>query len=211
MAFNRPEGKALIQAIINHSIAVRPGMNYLLEYCGKVCDSPVWKKISEMEFEKDANSIQHWLNKTLDHQPPPENIRAFWFGLNNPVLNDGETSCCLYLSGSVQFDMNDQTAAWACLSDDSYLPRDSYAKSTILHEMYYLTNQHEVGDLGEYMLCLGYACLAILSALKTVDGRFLLNLSGRRPVAVGFDKGDFFFVETKGPVVTLDNLLSRSV
>ncbi len=211
MAFNRPEGKALIQAIINHSIAVRPGMNYLLEYCGKVCDSPVWKKISGMEFEKDANSIQHWLNKTLDHQPPPENIRAFWFGLNNPVLNDGETSCCLYLSGSVQFDMNDQTATWACLSDDSYMPRDSYAKSTILHEMYYLTNQHEVGDLGEYMLCLGYACLAILSALKTVDGRFLLNLSGRRPVAVGFDKGDFFFVETKGPVVTLDNLLSRSV
>ena len=69
--------------------------------------------------------------------------------------------------------------------------------------MYYLTNHHEVGDLGEYMLCLGYACLAILSALKTVDGRFLLNLSGRRPMAVGFDKGDFFFVETKGPVVTL--------
>lgn len=211
MAFNRPEGKALIQAIINHSIAVRPGMNYLLEYCGKVCDSPAWKKISEMDFEKDANSIQHWLNKTLDHQPPLENIRAFWFGLNNPVLTDGETSCCLYLSGSVHFDVNDQTAAWACLGDDSYLPRDSYAKSAILHEMYYLTNHHEVGDLGEYMLCLGYACLAILSALKTVDGRFLLNLSGRRPVAVGFDKGDFFFVETKGPVVTLDNLMSRSV
>ena len=75
-------------------------MSYLLEYCGKVSDSPVWKKISEMDFEKDATAIQHWLNKTLAHQPPPENIRAFWFGLNNPILTDGETSCCLYLSGS---------------------------------------------------------------------------------------------------------------
>jgi hypothetical protein len=209
MAFNRPDGKALIQAVLNYSFGIRPGMNYLLEYCDKISPSNVWKKISELDFEKDGLAIQHWLNRTLSHQPPPENIRAFWFGLNNPVLNDGETTCCLYLSGSVKFDANDQTAAWACLNDDSYLPKDSYAKSEVLHQMYFLSNQQDVGDVGEYMLCLGYACLAILSALKSVDGRFLLDLSGRRPVAVGYDSGDFFFIETKGPVITLDNLLAR--
>jgi len=211
MAFNQPEGRSLIQAIISHTIGIRPGMNYLLEYCEKAIDNNVWKKISGLDFEKDANSIQLWLNKTLTHQPPPDNIRAYWFGLNNPVLNDGETSCCLYLSGSVRYDANDPTAAWACLNDDSYLPKDSYAKSEVLHSIYNLVNPSEVGSMGEYMLCLGYACLAVMAALKTVDGRFLLDLSGRRPVAVGFDKGDFFLIDNKGPVVTLDSLLTQSV
>ena len=194
MAINTIEGRKLIQAVLSDSRSIRPGVNFLLEYCAKVCESPAWKQISELNFEKDGLVLQQWLNKTLTHHPPAENIRAFWFGLNNPILNDGETSCGLYVSGSTRFDANDETGDWACLKDDSYLPEGSYAKSRILHEIYFLVNQYEVGELGEYILCLGYACLAVKSACQSIDKRFLLGLYGPRPVAVGFDSGDFFFI-----------------
>ena len=188
------EGKKLIQSLLIEGRSVRSDMSYLLDFCAKTCESPAWKQISELNFEKDAALLQNWLNKTLTRNPPPESIRAFWFGLNNPTLNDGELSCSLYISGSIYFDATDVTCAWACLDPDSYIPDDNYAKSGVLHEMYYQINKYEVSEIGEYMLCLGYACLAIKSALNKLDKRFLSGAYGLRPVAVGFDNGDFIFI-----------------
>lgn len=194
MAIDLTEGRKLIQSILVRSMSIRPGMNFLLEYCSKICDSPVWQQIGYLNFEKDSLALQVWLNKTLAHHPPADSIRAYWFGLFNPILNDGEASCGLYLSGSVNFDAEDATCEWACLDDDSYLPEGAYAKSVILHEIYRRVYQYEVGELGEYILCLGYACLAVQSAIKAIDKSYQHGLYGPRPVAVGFDSGDFFFV-----------------
>ncbi len=194
MAFDLMEGKKLIQAVLSESISIRPSMNFLLEYCARNCESLAWKQISELNFEKDVAYITQWLKKTLTRHPPADTIQAFWFGLNNPELNDGETSCALYLMGSTRFNAADQTGDWACLQDDSYLPEGCYAKSVILHEIYLTLNQFEVKEPGEYMLCLGYACLAVKTACHAIDQKLLRGPSDFRPIAVGFDNGDFLFI-----------------
>lgn len=194
MAFDIAEGKARIQAVVNDPRSVRPGMNTLLEYCARVYESPAWKKISSLPFEKEVLTLQRWLQKTLTNQPPSDNIRAFWFGLQKVTLNNGETSCGLYISGSTRFDADDITAGWASLDDSSYLPKGNQAKSAILHEMFHLVHKYEVGEIGKYVLCLGYACLAVKAACSEADRMLLLGQYEPRPVAVGFDDGDFIFI-----------------
>jgi hypothetical protein len=59
-----------------------------------------------------------------------------------------------------------------------------------LDEVYSLTNEKGVGDIGEYVLCLGYACLAVKNLCETVPLELLLGSRDTRAVAVGFDSGD---------------------
>jgi hypothetical protein len=188
-------GKKVIQTVLGISTGIRPRMNFLLDYCAKVQDSPVWKKISNLNFEKDNSQIQSWLINTITSQPPGDNIQALWFGVYFPILNSGETSCDLYLSGSTRFNAEDMSGEWARLSDDSYLPEGCYVKSKILAELYNLIHRYEVEKLGESILCLGYACFSTQAALSSIDRRFLLGSYGPRPVAVGLDNGDFVFLD----------------
>ena len=111
MEINLTEEKKLIQTILGYSTGIRPSMNYFLEYCARVQDSKAWKKIGDLKFEKELPTIQQWLNKTITAHPPADNIQAFWFGVYHPVLNDGVTSCDLYVSGSPRFDADD-TISW---------------------------------------------------------------------------------------------------
>jgi hypothetical protein len=195
MVVDNNDGKKLIQSVLGYSIEVRTGMNYFLEYCAKVQESPAWRKISDLDFEKDVANLQLWLNKALTEEPPVDDVRAFWFGLFHPIMNDGETSCGLYVSGSVNFDADDQAARWASLNDDSYLPKDSRAKSVILDEIYFINHQYKVESIGEYILCLGYACLAMKSACIYFGRSFMRGFYGPRAIAVGFDNGDFIFID----------------
>ena len=57
-----------------------------------------------------------------------------WFGLRNPVLDDGEPTCGLYLSGSSSFSPDSDSDEWVC--DRAYRPHGRYARSSILTELY---------------------------------------------------------------------------
>jgi hypothetical protein len=195
MVKDHTQDKEFIQKVLGHSYSTQPSVNFLLEYCADTSESIAWRKISELDFEKDVKHIQNWLKKTFTAQPPAEFIQAFWFGLTNPVLNDGETSCDLYVSGSIHFDTNDPTGAWTHLDPTFYLPKGCYAQSTILDRIYYLIHQYKVVDLGEYVLCLGYACLAVRSACSQIEKHLLYGFSGPRPIAVGFENGDLIHIE----------------
>lgn len=186
--------KELIQNILGYSTGIRPSMNYFLEYCARVQDSKAWKKIGDLKFEKELPIIQQWLNKTITANPPADTIQAFWFGVNHPVLNDGVTSCDLYVSGSPKFDADDMTGGWAHIDEDSYLPEGCYAKSGILDEMYYLVRKFNGAPQGENILCLGYASLVVKSALSLIDDKYRYSKFGPRPIAVGLDKGGFIYL-----------------
>ena len=174
MPLDLSEGKKLIQTVLGYSLSVRAGMNYLLEYCFKLDnETPAWKKISALDFEKDAAQLLQWINQTLTDQPPEDNIKAYWFGLYFPELNDGETTCELYLSGSIHFAANDNTARWAALDESTYLPEGCYAKSPIPNKMYYTIHQYNVAEIGDTMLLLGYACLVLKASLSRVDQKVI--------------------------------------
>jgi hypothetical protein len=195
MVKDHTQDKEFIQKVLGYSHSTQPSMNFLLEYCADSTESIAWRKISELDFEKDVKHLQNWLRKTLTAQPPAEFIQAFWFGLTNPVLNDGETSCDLYVSGSIHFDTNDPTGAWTHLDPTFYLPKGCYAQSAILDRIYYMIHQYGVVDPGEYVLCLGYACLAVRAACSQIEKHLLYGFSGPRPIAVGFENGDLIHIE----------------
>ena len=73
-----------IRTVVKDCTSIRPGMNNLLRYRFVECDSDVWKDIAKLNFEKDVEKIQRWLEKTLTDYPPPANIQAFSFGYDNP-------------------------------------------------------------------------------------------------------------------------------
>ena len=194
MEINLAEEKKFIQIILGYSTGIRPSMNYFLEYCARLKDSKAWKKIGGLNFEKELPGIQQWINQTISAHPPTDNIQAFWFGVYHPVLNDGVTSCDLYISGSPRFNAGDRSGGWAHLGDDSYLPEGCYAKSGILDEMYHLVHKFNVAPQGENILCLGYASLVVKSALSLVDKKYRFCKYGPRPVAVGLENGSFILL-----------------
>ena len=185
MGFNFANAYEFVKRTIESGSGVADGMMGLIGYCEKKKPNVVWKKIRRLNF-RDAEGLREWLVELLSAEPPANEIKAFWFGLFNPALDDGRVSCCLYVSGSTRFDEAD----WACWADDSYAPDGRYADSKVLDEIYSLTNEKGVGDIGEYVLCLGYACLAVKHLCETIPSELLFGSRGTRAVAVGFDSGD---------------------
>ncbi|MFZ5902873.1 MAG: hypothetical protein ACOYZ8_04915 [Chloroflexota bacterium] len=181
--------------IVTSAPNVRSGMFQLLDYCETNSPNPVWANIRQLDFEGDVERLRAWLEKVLSSEPPTEKINAFWFGLFNPVLENGEVSAGLYLSGSTKFDPDDETGDWAVEDDDSYLPEARYANSQVLKEIYRLISKTEVANIGEYVLCLGFAGLATKVMCQLVNRKFLLGERKKRDIAVGFDSGDFIILD----------------
>jgi hypothetical protein len=186
MGFNFANAYEFVKRTVESGSGVVDGMTDLIEYCEKKKRNVVWNELRRLNFNEDVERLREWLVEVLSTEPPANEIKAFWFGLFNPVLDDGRVSCCIYVSGSTRFDEAD----WACWANDSYVPDGRYADSKVLDEIYSLTNEKGVGDIGEYVLCLGYACLAVKQLCETVPPELLLGSRDTRPVAIGFDSGD---------------------
>jgi hypothetical protein len=91
--------------------------------------------------------------------------------------------------GSDGFDAADEQCLWAVKS--TYKPRAGTVDSTVLGAIYLQVQPAgpDVAAVGEYMLGLGYACLAVRD---TCDGLRSQLLAGARDrgIAMGFDCGD---------------------
>ena len=187
------EDMARIRTVVRDYSSIRPGMNNLLSYCFKICDSNVWKDIAKLNFEKDVEKIQRWLEKTLTGYPPPANIQAFSFGYDNPKSRGRKPDYDLYILGATVDTMKDSDATGALLKNDSYNPGGNEAKSAVLPRMHALLIKYHLVDVGDLLLCLGYASLAVKLAFKSSDEAWLKGVDGPRPVMVGDDKGHFHF------------------
>ncbi len=185
---------ARIRTVVKDYTGIRPGMNILLSYCFKICDSDVWKDIAELNFEKDVEKIQHWLEKTLTGYPPPANIQAFSFGYYNPKSRGRKPDYDLYVLGATVDTMNDNDATGALLKYDSYKPESNEANSVVLPKIHALLFKYHLVDVGDLLLCLGYASLAVKIAFKSGDKAWLKGVDGPRPVMVGDDRGHFIFI-----------------
>lgn len=173
--------------------SMRGGMEALLDYCDKQYRWKGWAKIGELDFDSDVAELEKWLNGVFKKEPPPSSVKAFWFGIFNPVY-DGETTCDTYIAGTSEFDADDESFEWACGPD--YLPDGRYAHSKILHRIYQTVNGSPASAMGEYILCLGYTAFAVRELAKRVDKIFWLGKSKQRGLAVGFDSGDGVLLES---------------
>ncbi len=195
MGFDFAKAAEHTEHVAKSASSISSGMTQLLDYCEAISPSPAWSSIRRLDFEDDSADLRLWLEKVLSSEPPSQEVNAFWFGLFNPVLDNGETSCGLYVSGSTSFDPEDETAEWAVPTGDSYLPEGRYAHSRVLGDAYRLVNKNGVADIGEYVLCLGYASLAVRTISRSLSPKLLLGRRKSRAIAVGFDSGDFIILD----------------
>jgi hypothetical protein len=174
---------------------INSGMDHLVNLCQGIIESPAWPKICSLDYKRDIEELRKWLELVLISEPPSPKIKAFWFGLYNPVLENGDSTAGLYISGSTRFDSEDTTGDWAVWDDSSYLPKRRYADSVVLKEIYRLVTENEVADIGEYVLCLGYAFFAVREICSSIKpSSLLLGEYKERRIAVGFDSGDFIIL-----------------
>src|SRR5262245_45838132 len=92
----------MIADVATNPLPIASGMGPWFDYCEKVapeCKS-LWKRLRKLDFETAAENLTKWLKNLLKKEPPPKNINGLWFGLFNPVLDDGEPSCQMYTCGS---------------------------------------------------------------------------------------------------------------
>jgi hypothetical protein len=91
--------------------------------------------------------------------------------------------------GSDGFDAADEQCLWAV--ESTYKPRAGTVDSTVLDAIYLQVQAagQDVAAFGEYMLGLGYACLAVRDTCDSLRTQLLAGASDRG-IAVGFDCGD---------------------
>lgn len=194
MKFNINDAYSYVNDVIKLNPSVNDGMKKLLDYCRNHYESCAWDTIQNMDFKEDEQNIKEWLQDILENEPPCEEIDAFWFGLFDGIIDDEEEACILYFSGVNCIDDEDELDY-----EPVYIPDDRYSDSKILHDMS-ITLKNEGGkiaEIGEYILCLGYAALVINNIINTLDKRFLLELRIPGKVMVGFDSGDYIDLGTK--------------
>ena len=169
------------------------GMPALIDFCTKLEKWRGWSAIRKLDYGADCRRLQKWLDTVLTKEPPSKSIKAYWFGMFNPVV-DGETTCGIYVAGSNTFDADDDSFEWAC--DPAYFPNRRYAQSQVLDEIYRRVKsaKGDVPSYGEYVLCLGYAGLTVKSLAQKAVTEVWLGSKKQRAVAVGFDSGDGFLL-----------------
>jgi hypothetical protein len=168
-------------------------MQALLVYCHKQYPWTGWGEIAKLDFEADVAAMAKWLEGVLQSEPPPSTVKAFWFGIFNPVY-DGVTTSDTYIARANEFDPDDESFDWAC--DPAYFPDDRYAHSQILHRIYQTVTGSPASLMGEYILCPAYTAFAVRDLAKRLDKQLWLGNSKERGLAVGFDSGDAIILES---------------
>jgi hypothetical protein len=183
----------MVTSVVDSDCAIWDGMSSLIEFCSEHESWDGWNALRELDFETDSLTLTNWMTQLLITEPPPKNIKAYWFGLFNPVQN-GTTTCGLYAAGAVTFDPDDESFEWAC--GPAYFPEGRYATSMVLDGIYrkVSTANGFVPSYGEYVLCLGYAGLIVKYLAATIKCELWLDSCATRALAVGFDSGDGMLV-----------------
>jgi hypothetical protein len=179
-----------VRRIVSSSAGVADGLQSLLDHCEELAPDSIWAKLREVDVRSDLSKMETWLRDTLRSTPPPSATRAFYFGLSEWREPDASPVICrVYLSGSTDFDAEDDFFEWAVGA--AYSAPVPYGDSAFLNRAYALASSRSdnVYQLATYVPTLGYACLAVKDVCALV-GNLMAGPRMPRPVAVGYDAGD---------------------
>ncbi len=79
----------LIKKSSTKRFGLSDGMNLWIDYCEELQPGKVWSRLRKLDFETDFDRLTLWLTKLLLSEPPGREINGLWFGLFNPVDDDG--------------------------------------------------------------------------------------------------------------------------
>lgn len=185
----------MIADVAAHPAPLASGMGPWFDYCEKVAPEQemLWKQLRKLDFETDAANLTTWLQEVLNQEPPPESINGLWFGLFNPVFDDGNASCQMYIGGASGFDPLSNSNEWVCQL--SWRPKGQYSTSQVLDELYRRVDpvaENDVWYLGEPFLCHGYLALVVSNWCRGPMRTNLLGDATIRAIVMGHDSGDFY-------------------
>jgi hypothetical protein len=176
-----------VAAVLSSKVDVDDGMSLLIDYCAEQEPWRGWNVLRKLEFDSDQLNLKRWLDELLTQEPPPDYVKAFWFGLFNLVIH-GKSTCGLYAAGTKTFDRKDEDFEWAC--NPVWFPDGRYAKSRILDAIYQRVNKaKDAVSSYQYVLCLGYAGLVLNQLATTLPLSKWLGEKSSRALAIGFDAG----------------------
>jgi len=189
------ESARLISETARNPMPFTMGIGQWLDYCQKVAPTQesLWKRFRTLDFDKDAKKLTKWLERLITSEPIPANINGIWFGLYNPILPTGETSCQMYVGGSCEFDPNSSSDEWVC--NLSWLPEGRYSHSQILADLYHSVGSVTADDLfllGESFLCHGFLAMLVAHWCRGPMRAVLLGDAPIRAIVIGHDSGDFY-------------------
>jgi len=192
MSFNIDNAHAFINQIISSNMNINTAMTNLIDYCEKhdSKNMEIWTAVKKLNFSSDSNIQKNWLKNVLIYEPPSNQIIAFWFGIYFPIINQ-KTTYGYYINGSTEFSLKDTD--WSCWDNDSYLPDNRYANSSILQKLYLLVGNGK-SDMGEFILCLGYTSLLIKEICKTINPKLILGKHKYRSIGIGFDSANHYSI-----------------
>ncbi len=178
-----------IKLMVTNKASVPVGMQDLICWCAERHPHKDWQRLAAIRWDEDLCRLAVWLDFVLRDQPPQRTITGLWFGLFNPVVEEG-AAADLYVAGNPY----DADGEWA-VSPRWVAPA---ARSIALAEMYRIAyeNKKGLGNDAEYPLALGYAALAVRTLGTALNRRVLLGKAPSRTLEVGFDSGDSMVVGT---------------
>jgi hypothetical protein len=87
-------------------------MHRILDECEKQVRHRHWMRLRKIDYG-DINDAKEWITTPFELEKPPKKLKGLWFGLFNPIYEDGETVADIYISGSYRFDPNPDSNDWA--------------------------------------------------------------------------------------------------
>ncbi len=181
-------GKAFEAIEKNKSIDdVSEFMAAVIDVCEMLAPDGDWEAFRGLPYQEESDLLSSHVEKVLNSEPAPFEPKGFWFGINNPVLDTGDTSSGIYFSVSSKYDPDDVDADWACEAE--FYPERGAFKSRVMASLYRLAYAESgLGNKAEYPLCLAYGLKLAQKAMDNYKAKYPGSAIG---YAVGFDSGDF--------------------
>lgn len=170
--------------------------------CARDQPHPDWERFAALDLAADLDHLQSWLLDVFS-SPPDGEDDGIWFGLFNPVYEDGDAADMHVHAAPYD---PDSAGDWA--SEIAWTPADNRARSGVLKAVYEiayggmdLDGDARAGDDGsllmndaEYPLCLAYAALAVRHLATELHPLLFLGNASRRLLFAGFDSGDYICI-----------------
>jgi hypothetical protein len=176
-----------IPNIVRQRLGVRESVAALVRSLAEDTPAPAWEKILALDFDADTAALVEWFEQLLAAEPPALEINALWFGLFNPVLEDGRTGSGLYAAGSERYGRDRE---W--MVSPEWWPRRRYAPSTVqsvLPSIGYADGE-DVGWLADYAVTLTHAASSVHALIHVLGPARILGDRASLAMAVGHDSGD---------------------
>jgi hypothetical protein len=173
-----------------NSLDVSQFMREVISTCKSIEPDQMWDEFLKLEYTSEVSALSGHVVSVLKTEPANLNEQGFWFGINNPVLENGETSAGIYFSVASTYDPDDEDASWACNAE--FYPEHGSFNSVIMQQVYHLAySKSKLGNKAEYTLCMAYGLKLAQAAMQKYKES---NPNRKVGFAVGFDSGDFINV-----------------